>query len=45
MPKRKPSKKLTNEEIANRLFPKKVVEEAQKVAHEKDKPVAKSPDD
>ena len=44
MTKRKPSKKLSNEEVAKRLFPKRVVEEAQKVAHEKDAPKANSPD-
>ena len=45
MPKRKSSKKLTNEEVAKRLFPKKVIEEAQRVAHEKDKPKANTSDD
>ncbi|MBT4511464.1 MAG: hypothetical protein HOC20_04550 [Chloroflexi bacterium] len=45
MPKRKKADKLNTEEIAKRLFPKKVVEEAQKVAHKKDSHKAKSSDD
>ncbi len=38
MPRRKPSKDLTKEEAVKRLFPKKVVDEANRVAHEKDSP-------
>jgi len=45
MPKRKPVEELNTEEIAKRLFPKRVVEEAQRVAHEKDKPKASTSDD
>jgi hypothetical protein len=37
MKKKKKFEELTNEEIAKRIFPKKVIDEAKKVAHEKDK--------
>ena len=37
MKKNKKAEELTNEEIAKRLFPKKVVAKAKEVAHEKDK--------
>ena len=39
MPRRKPPKDLKNEEAVKRLFPKKVLEEAKRVAHEKDSPI------
>ena len=35
--KKKPVADLTTEEMAKKLFPKKVVEKAKEVAHEKDK--------
>ena len=37
MKKGKKAEELNNEEIAKRLFPKKVIDEAKVVAHEKDK--------
>ncbi len=37
MKKKKKAEELTNEEIARRLFPKKVRDKAKEVAHEKDK--------
>ena len=37
MKKNKKAEELTNEEIVKRLFPKKVVDKAKEVAHEKDK--------
>ena len=36
MPRKKAAKDLTTEEIMRRLFPKKVLEELHRVAHEKD---------
>ena len=38
----KPDTELTTQEVIQKLFPKEVIEYAQKVAHEKEKP-AKSP--
>ena len=39
MPKKKvPVSELPTEEAVKKLFPKKVIEEAKKVAHEKDPP-------
>ena len=32
MPKRKPASELTRDELAHRVFPRRVVQEAQKVA-------------
>ncbi|MBI4329376.1 MAG: hypothetical protein HY685_05890 [Chloroflexi bacterium] len=36
--KKKPAKDLTTEEALKRLFPKRVIEKAKEVAHEKDSP-------
>jgi hypothetical protein len=37
MKEKKKAEELTNEEIAKKLFPKKVIDKAKEVAHEKDK--------
>ncbi len=37
MKKKKRAEELTNEEIAKKLFPKKVIDKAKEIAHEKDK--------
>ena len=36
--KKKPASEMTDKEIEKRVFPKKVLEELQRVAHEKDDP-------
>lgn len=40
MPPKKPITELTDKEAIRKLFPKKVVEEIERVAHEKDDPVS-----
>ena len=42
--KKKPASKMTDEELEKRVFPKKVLEELQRIAHEKDDPEDKEPD-
>jgi len=42
---KKTAKDMTNEELAKRLFPKKLRDELHKVAHEKDKKDEKPNDD
>ncbi|MFC2003435.1 hypothetical protein ACFLV4_05785 [Chloroflexota bacterium] len=42
--KKKTARDMTTDELAKRLFPKKVVDKLKEVAHEKDdKPVSKPP--
>lgn len=43
MPKRKkPASKMTDEELERRVFPKKVLEELKRIAHEQDEPEKQS---
>ena len=42
MPKKKPITELPTEQVIKKLFPKKVIDYARKVAHEKDSSRAKS---
>ena len=36
--KKKPASEMTDQELEKRVFPKKVLEELQRIAHEKDEP-------
>ena len=36
--KKKPASEMTTEELARRVFPKKVVDELKRIAHEDDEP-------
>lgn len=42
--KKKPASEMTDQELEKRVFPKKVFEELQRIAHEKDDPEDKEAD-
>lgn len=42
--RKKPASEMTDQEIEKRVFPKKVLDELHRIAHEKDEPEEEAPD-